>query len=238
MSEKKGTETDQKSALKAEIGTRFKEERERLGLKAADFSKYGDWPVRTVYGWEAGKATPKAEFFADVQGLGLDLHYIITGSRTKGALTGPAPAPLSSEDTIYIPRLNVVASMGPGNDLVAEEIIMGDVPMSRVWLARHIPNSRPEALRIIHQLGDSMQGTLWSGDFGVCDTDKINPDVDGVYVLEAHERLFIKRVTQRMDGSHEVTSDNPAVRTVDVLKGDHQVRVCGRIVYGFNGRKL
>jgi len=238
MPTKKENSSSEIQSITAETGARLKEERRRLGLKATDFESVGGWPASTIYGWESGKASPKSEFYTAAQPLGLDVQYIITGTRSKGALTGPAPAPLSSEDTIYIPRLNVVASMGPGNDLVAEEIIMGDVPMSRVWLARHIPNSRPEALRIIHQLGDSMQGTLWSGDFGVCDTDKINPDVDGVYVLEAHERLFIKRVTQRMDGSHEVTSDNPAVRTVDVLKGDHQVRVCGRIVYGFNGRKL
>ena len=26
--------------------------------------------------------------------------------------------------------------------------------------------------------------------------------------------------------------------TVDVLNGEHQVRICGRIVYGFNGRRF
>ncbi|QIL78484.1 helix-turn-helix transcriptional regulator [Diaphorobacter sp. HDW4A] len=226
------------SPIRAVIGERLKEERERLNLTVADVAKFGDMPSRTIYGWENGVTSPKVEFFASTQALGFDVHYIVTGSRTKGSLTGPAPAPISSEDTILIPRLNVVASMGPGNDLVSEEIIMGDVPMSLKWIDRYLPSSRPEALRIIHQLGDSMQGTLASGDFGICDTDKITADVDGIYVLEAHERLFIKRVTQRMDGRHEVTSDNPNVRTVDVLNGEHQVRICGRIVYGFNGRRF
>lgn len=195
-------------------------------------------PTRTIYGWENGVTSPKAEFFTATQDLGLDVQYIITGKRTKGTLTGPAPMPSSSEDTIFVPRLNIVASMGTGNDLEAEEIIMGNVPMSRAWIDRYLPNCRPEALRIIHQMGDSMQGTLESGDFGVCDTDKTTADVDGVYVLEAHDRLFIKRVTQRMDGTHEVSSDNPNVRTVDILNGDHQVRICGRIVYGWNGRRF
>ena len=48
----------------------------------------------------------------------------------------------------------------------------------------------------------------------------------------------IERVTRRMDGSHTVSSDNPSVKTVDVLDGSQQVRICGRVVYGWNGRRL
>ena len=217
---------------------RLKEERKRLGLKATDFESIGGWPASTIYGWEAGKASPKSEFYTAAQPLGLDVAYIITGSRTRGVLSGPAPAPLAPEDTIYVPLLSATASMGPGCELSADDVIMGDVPLSRPWLRDHLPKSRPEALRLIHAYGDSMQGTLSSGDFGVCDTDKTTADVDGVYVLEAHGRLFIKRVTQRMDGRHEVTSDNPNIKTVDVLNGEHQVRICGRIVFGWNGRRF
>ena len=217
---------------------RLKEERKRLGLKATDFESIGGWPASTIYGWEAGKASPKSEFYTAAQPLGLDVAYIITGSRTRGVLSGPAPAPSAPEDTIYVPLLSATASMGPGCELSADDVIMGDVPLSRPWLRDHLPKSRPEALRLIHAYGDSMQGTLSSGDFGVCDTDKTTADVDGVYVLEAHGRLFIKRVTQRMDGRHEVTSDNPNIKTVDVLNGEHQVRICGRIVFGWNGRRF
>lgn len=217
---------------------RLKEERKRLGMNQTEFGSVAGVKKDAQLNYESGARAPDTNYLAAIATVGVDVAYLLTGTRTKGALTGPAPAPTSREDTILVPRLNVVASMGPGNDLVAEEIIMGDIPMSRAWIDRYLPNSRPAALRIIHQLGDSMQGTLWSGDFGICDTDKITADVDGIYVLEAHDRLFIKRVTQRMDGRHEVTSDNPKVRTVDVLNGDHQVRICGRIVYGFNGRRF
>ena len=58
------------------------------------------------------------------------------------------------------------------------------------------------------------------------------------YVLQANGQLFIKRVTRRMDGAHVITSDNPSVRTVDVLDGSHPVRICGRVVYGWNGRRF
>jgi phage repressor protein C with HTH and peptisase S24 domain len=56
--------------------------------------------------------------------------------------------------------------------------------------------------------------------------------------LEAHGRLFIKRVRQRLDGSYEISSDNPAHKTVDVLDGAHEVRVIGRVLWAWNGRKM
>lgn len=225
----------QEFSSRAEIGLRMKEERERLGLKQADYGRYGDWPVRTVSSWESGKTTPKAEFFADVQALGLDVHYIITGRRSR---SGPAPAPASSDDAILIPRLASVGSMGSGSALLVEDVIMGEVPFSRRWLRVHVPQSRPEGLRLLSSYGDSMLGTLNSGDFALVDTDCQVVDIDGIYVLQANDQLFIKRVTRKMDGRHEVTSDNPSVRTVDVLDGSQQVRICGRVVYGWNGRRF
>ena len=63
-------------------------------------------------------------------------------------------------------------------------------------------------------------------------------DVDGVYVLSAHDRLFIKRVRQRLDGQFEVSSDNATVKTVDVLNGEHEIKVHGRVVWAWNGRAL
>ena len=233
------TEKDlSKIALRAEIGTRLKEERDRLGLKAADFGQFGDWPVRTVYGWEAGKTTPKAEFFADVEPLGLDVNYIITGRRQVKPLTGPAAAPAGDSDTIRIPLFSAAGSMGKGNDLITEDVLMGEIPVSRHWLALNVPRSRPEALQLVHAYGDSMLGTLNSGDFAIVDTDCQVADIDGVYVLQANGQLFIKRVTRRMDGAHVITSDNPSVRTVDVLDGSQPVRICGRVVYGWNGRRF
>ena len=228
----------QKTPARAEIGLRLKQERERLGVRAADFGKFGDWPIRTIHGWEAGRTTPKAEFFADVEPLGLDVQYIITGRRTNASLTGPAPAPSGEADTIRIPLFSATGSMGKGNDLITEDVLMGDIPVSRHWLALNVPRSRPEALQLVHAYGDSMLGTLNSGDFAIVDTDCQVADIDGVYVLQANGQLFIKRVTRRMDGAHVITSDNPSVRTVDVLDGSQPVRICGRVVYGWNGRRF
>ena len=225
-------------AVRSEIGKRLRAERERLGLEQEDYFRLGEWSARTVSNWEAGRTTPTADFFADVEVLGLDVNYIITGRRAAAPLTGPAAAPVGDSDTIRIPLFSATGSMGKGNDLITEDVLMGDIPVSRHWLALNVPRSRPEALQIVHAYGDSMLGTLNSGDFAIVDTDCQVADIDGVYVLQANGQLFIKRVTRRMDGAHVITSDNPSVRTVDVLDGTQPVRICGRVVYGWNGRRF
>ena len=225
-------------AVRSEIGKRLRAERERLGLKQEDYFRLGEWSARTVSNWEAGRTTPTADFFADVEVLGLDVNYIITGRRAAAPLTGPAAAPVGDSDTIRIPLFSATGSMGKGNDLITEDVLMGEIPVSRHWLALNVPRSRPEALQLVHAYGDSMLGTLNSGDFAIVDTDCQVADIDGVYVLQANGQLFIKRVTRRMDGAHVITSDNPSVRTVDVLDGSQPVRICGRVVYGWNGRRF
>jgi len=225
-------------AVRSEIGKRLRAERERLGLKQEDYFRLGEWSARTVSNWEAGRTTPTADFFADVEVLGLDVNYIITGRRAAAPLTGPAAAPVGDSDTIRIPLFSATGSMGKGNDLITEDVLMGEIPVSRHWLALNVPRSRPEALQLVHAYGDSMLGTLNSGDFAIVDTDCQVADVDGVYVLQANGQLFIKRVTRRMDGAYVITSDNPSVRTVDVLDGSQPVRICGRVVYGWNGRRF
>lgn len=197
--------------------------------------------------YESGERSPNVEYLQAVAAAGVDVVYALTGVREpvavpvldgKHAMSGSAPAPASNEDTIYVPLLSVTGSMGPGNELLSEDVILNDVPFSRHWLATHLPRCRPAAIKLIHAYGDSMHGTLESGDFCLVDTDVIEVLVDGVYVLEAHSRLFIKRVRQRLDGRYEVSSDNEAIKTSDILDGSEQICIKGRVVYGWNGRRF
>ena len=221
--------------IRTSLSDRLRAERDRLGLSQPDMAALGDVKPRTYQDWERGIAAVSAEFLSVAGTHGLDASYVITGRRN---LTGAAPAPDSESDAVRVPLFSATGSMGGGNDLITEDVLMGDIPVSRHWLALNVPRSRPEALQLVHAYGDSMLGTLNSGDFAIVDTDCQVADIDGVYVLQANGQLFIKRVTRRMDGAHVITSDNPSVRTVDVLDGSQPVRICGRVVYGWNGRRL
>jgi len=144
----------------------------------------------------------------------------------------------AEESIIDVPLLNVVASMGDGSNQTHEYVI--DVlKINKIWADKMLkPYTGQENLAFIHAVGDSMLPTFNEGDILMVDTgDKVVMD-GKVYVLQTHGRLFIKRVRQRLDGLFEVSSDNPSVKTVDVLNGEHEVEVKGRVLWVWNGRKV
>jgi phage repressor protein C with HTH and peptisase S24 domain len=152
------------------------------------------------------------------------------------ALT-PSPAP--GVPVVHVPLLANAGSMGPGTDIQHDDILVGQIALSEQWVSRRLQPTHLNALRFIHAYGDSMSPTFEDGDILLVDTGIKDPRViDGVYVMAANDRLYIKRVRQRMDKALEISSDNPTVKTVDVLNGDHVIDILGRVIWAWNGRKL
>lgn len=139
---------------------------------------------------------------------------------------------------IRVPMLANEASMGIGADLQTEDVLAGSITLTPQFVRDNIHPSAKSALRFIHAYGDSMAPTLNSGDVLLIDTGITEVKIDGIYVLRAHDRLFVKRVRQRMDGKFEISSDNPTHKTVDVLNGEHEVTVVGRVIWYWNGRRV
>lgn len=172
-----------------------------------------------------------------------DFDFIVSTQRDDGsteylAIEVKSPLTEKSVNKIQIPKLAAVPSMGDGEYLAYDgDQIIDVLPVSKTWLERNV-KAKPGNLRVITGAGDSMSPTFSDGDMLLVDISKTKTDIDGVYVLSAHDRLFIKRVRQRMDGSFEVSSDNPNVKTVDVLNGGHEIQVHGRVVWAWNGRAL
>jgi phage repressor protein C with HTH and peptisase S24 domain len=150
-----------------------------------------------------------------------------------------APAPAPGEPAIRVPVLANAGSMGAGTEVQHDDVLVGHIALSEQWVARRLQPTSPAALRFIHAYGDSMSPTFEDGDVLLVDTGmRDTKSIDGVYVMAANDRVYIKRVRQRMDGVIEISSDNPTVKTVDVLNGEHSVDVLGRVVWCWNGRKL
>jgi phage repressor protein C with HTH and peptisase S24 domain len=144
-----------------------------------------------------------------------------------------------SDGFLEIPLMNANASMGSGSDQPHDDVVIDVLRISKSWVEKSLPlNTGIMNLAFIHAIGDSMSPTFSDGDILLVDTGVKQASIDGVFVLEAHERLFVKRVRQRIDGSHEISSDNPNVKTVDILNGDHAVRIMGRVLWVWNGKRL
>lgn len=159
---------------------------------------------------------------------------------THGLISKAMQQQIVDSHQVYakVPLLSAVGSMGDGCDLHYEaDQIIDSLPVKKEWIYSTL-KCRPEVLRVITGAGDSMAPTFHDGDLLLVDTSSKNIDIDGVYAMSAHGRLFIKRVRQRITGEFEISSDNPTVKTVDVLSGDNEVTIHGRVVWAWNGAKL
>lgn len=192
-------------------------------------------------GLEAGKAYAR--------GLGVSLAEISprlallvsdVPSATEVHQTGPSRYSLDyPADLVRIPLLANSGSMGPGNEVLDADYVVGDLSLSSHWINQYIKPGNIRELKFIHAHGESMAPTFSDGDVLLVDSGARDPaSHEGVYVLEVHGKTYIKRVRMRMSGTLEVSSDNPTIKTVDELNGDHEVRVLGRVVWAWNGRKL
>lgn len=198
---------------------------------------------QTVTNWGARGVSAKAAAKAQTL-FGVSSSYILDGSGSRFVKGTEADgvevhAPACLEDSVRIPLLANGGSMGPGNDVLDADYVVGDMTLSAHWINQQIRPTNILELRFMHAHGESMAPTFSDGDVLLVDAGARDPSsMEGIYVLEVHSKTYIKRVRMRMDGSLEVSSDNANIKTVDVLNGDHEVRVIGRVVWAWNGRKL
>lgn len=139
---------------------------------------------------------------------------------------------------VELPILTAVGSMGNGETLSydVDQVIDG-ITVNVEWVTSQL-RAQPENLRIVTGAGDSMSPTFEHGDLLLVDISHKRVDIDGVYAMSANDRLYIKRVRQKITGEFEVSSDNPTVKTVDVLNGRNPITILGRVVYSWKGKKL
>lgn len=200
--------------------------------------------AQTVTNWGSRGVSAKAA--AKAQALfGVSSSYVLegVGARFVRAADGDEITELvptqDGRDLIRIPLLANSGSMGPGNEVLDADYVVGDLALSSHWINQYIKPGNIRELKFIHAHGESMAPTFSDGDVLLVDTGSRDPaSHEGVYVLEVHGKTYIKRVRMRMSGTLEVSSDNPTIKTVDELNGDHEVRVLGRVVWAWNGRKL
>lgn len=191
---------------------------------------------QTVHNWEKRGVSQQGLQLAQ-RVIGCNSVWVGTGHGEMAITEVPGILQTTTNTGVCVPLLSNTASMGVGTDAQADDVIADTMTLTPQFVHEHVRPSKESALRFIHAYGDSMEPTLKSGDVLLVDTGIRDVKIDGIYALRAHDRLFVKRVRQRMDGKFEISSDNPTHKTVDVLNGDNEVDVIGRVVWYWNGHK-
>lgn len=84
------------------------------------------------------------------------------------------------------------------------------IQVSKWWLMPRIKAAKPESLRIVNVLGNTMAPTLQDGDCVIIDTSITEFNSDGVYVFRFGDNLLIRRAQLQINGSLLLISDNTA----------------------------
>lgn len=129
-----------------------------------------------------------------------------------------------------IPRRDVKAAAGDRVLIPGEEII--DVLLFKTEFLRRELGLDPRALVVIQARGDSMQPTIDDGDLLLVDCSQALDADNAIYVLNVNDRILVKRLHFRIDGTIEVLSDNPKYKSETVNPRNNDVfRVVGRVVW-------
>lgn len=88
--------------MRASMGARLKEERNRLDLSQDELGQLCDVKRRTLQDWERGVNAPSAEFLAAAATHGVDPLYVVLGRRVGGGEPIQAGDALTADEAILL----------------------------------------------------------------------------------------------------------------------------------------
>lgn len=165
----------------------------------------------------------------------------LTSSAARVALVHearePDARPFIDRDTITVQVFDARASMGAGFPPPEHDTVVDALRLVRAQLPAL---SSSNNLAVLSAYGDSMAPTFADGDVLLVDRGVQDIRLDAVYVLALNNELYVKRIQRRItDGAVIIKSDNPLYDPVVVENGERgQLRVLGRVVWAWNGRRL
>lgn len=107
------------------IGSRIRRERNRLELSRAVFGKAGGVESCAQGKYESGERSPRAEYFAGISAIGVDVLFVITGHHASDRIYSEASVRQAN---------TVVAAMLPIAGSNAEEIGLAE-SMTKLYLS-------------------------------------------------------------------------------------------------------
>lgn len=99
---KKNSRVNRESEEIFSIGDRLRAERERLGLTQKQVAGLVCTTPRTLVKWEANETSPSARDLFVMDGIGYNIHYVVTGDDQVLRLEATAPGTINPEDDLLI----------------------------------------------------------------------------------------------------------------------------------------
>lgn len=184
-------------------------------------------PRATVDRWMNAQAQPALLDIAELAAAcNVSLEWLATGmdapiSETFRGSSSP------THGIVQVPILGVRAGAGVAVDNDTEEIV-AHLPFPIAYLRKlHI---KPEQVRAVRALGDSMEPTVPDGMLVLINTALSDLQDGRIYAIRTSDGLRLKRIQRQIDGSVMLISDNRDKYLPEVLSRDdaETIEVAGR----------
>ena len=107
----------------------------------------------------------------------------------------------------YFSKINASAGGGALNEEEEKyELLTIDRKLLNNLYSSQYANA--EDIAALNVVGDSMEPTLQNGEVLLFDTKNIEIKKGGIFIVATNAGLFVKRISQKLDGSIELISDN------------------------------
>lgn len=141
----------------------------------------------------------------------------------------PRQLPSVLDDFMQIPRYDAAVSAGPGSIVDPNAEPLGHYYFEAQWLAA-LTRAAGDQLAVIRVDGDSMEPTLFNGDWVLIDRTQRRINREGVYAIQVGDIAWIKRISLNLrDKLVQVISDNDRYPMQELAEED--LSVIGRAIW-------
>ena len=210
------------------LGERIKYARKVVAkMTQAEMADAIDVSAQAVSGWERGEDDPTLKNREAISSLtGVPLDYLVIDERRASSSRFKRP----TSSNVVAPEIDVRAGAGPGGITVldlqqndsGEYNEVDSVKAQWGIPARYVREelrTKPDDIRLVEVLGDSMHPTLNAGDRVMIDTGHKAPSPPGVYAVWDGYGVVVKRV------EFVPLSDPPKVRLISDNKSHREYEV-------------
>ncbi|WP_106418195.1 LexA family transcriptional regulator [Salinicola tamaricis] len=187
----------------------------------------------SVHNWRRRGSVPYDECVRLAIAKKISLGWLVLGdgdvADTSLAVNEPAGLYLSDSppETKSVPLYDVEGAAGAGRSL-EHETVVGHFPMTAELIAQlGLTDARLAGIRV---RGDSMEPTLFDGDWTFINLNDTNWSLGGVFLVWVSGELRIKRVQRLSGGAMYLISDNTHYEKEMIPRSQMQeVAIIGRV---------
>lgn len=148
---------------------------------------------------------------------------------------GSPPQLPTLDDFVQIPRYDAGVSAGHGSIIDPHADPLGYYYFEAQWLAA-LTRAAGDMLAVVKVDGDSMEPTLFDGDWVLVDRSQRRLNRQGIYVIQVGDVIWIKRISLNLKSQTiQVISDNSHYPMQEL--SEEELSVIGRAVW-IVGRKV